>query len=145
MFYLLLWRVVAWYWLALNWWAYITVSKRDYLFEIQLQTETWPRVKAAHNLAAVFKCQSVSLIFNEIKCRCRLQIVQIKYFITCIVYKEERFWGCQTPFFTASKLFKCFSFKRHLSWEGSLLRIHRPIYTQQSSQKSAMVWTSLCA
>ena len=24
MFYLLLWRVVAWYWLALNWWAYIT-------------------------------------------------------------------------------------------------------------------------
>ena len=66
MFYLLLWRVVAWYWLALNWWAYITVSKRDYLFEIQLQTETWPRVKAAHNLAAVFKCQSVSLLLNEI-------------------------------------------------------------------------------
>ena len=44
----------------------LPVSKRDYLFEIQLQTETRPRVKAAHNLVAVFKCQSVSLIFNEI-------------------------------------------------------------------------------
>ena len=42
------------------------VSKRDYLFEIQLQTETRPRVKTAHNLAAALKCQSVSLIFNEI-------------------------------------------------------------------------------
>ena len=35
--------------------------------EIQPQTETQPRVKnRAHNLAAVLKRQSVSLIFNEI-------------------------------------------------------------------------------
>ena len=45
---------------------YYRLAQHHCLFKIQLQTETRPRVKTTHNLAAVLKCQSVSLLCNEI-------------------------------------------------------------------------------
>jgi len=45
---------------------YYRLAQHHCLFKIQLQTETRPPVKTTHNLAAVLKCQSVSLLCNEI-------------------------------------------------------------------------------